>query len=323
MVQFVPLKVDTVGEAWQKWAGKYKHEGDGIPIIYVIRGDGQMMYGKTGSMAGPALRQFMAAQIAQAGRILSDKEATALTEALEGAKKALDQGDTAAALEAIGAVKRIGPPGKIGSYAKAAVEADQFVAKLVADGKAAIAEARQKVSGGDASLESALILVEARRLYSSFPELKTELIGVFRELNKDETARDVIKQAELLDRARSYLSARGGESRAASALRQIVARYPDSAVAELAKAELAKLPEDTVASRPAGPSTTTRPAGPGPSTALSPSAARKKAASSLRMARIFAQSRPDKAKKYAQEVIDLLPDSNEAREAKAILKRLE
>jgi len=47
VVQFVPLKVETAGEPWQKWATKYKPEGKGIPIIYVIRSDGQMMYGKT------------------------------------------------------------------------------------------------------------------------------------------------------------------------------------------------------------------------------------------------------------------------------------
>jgi hypothetical protein len=50
---------------------------------------------------------------------------------------------------------------------------------------------------------------------------------------------------------------------------------------------------------------------------------RKMADSKLRMAKTFAESRPDKARKYAEEVIQLVPDSPQAAEAKALLKGLE
>ena len=322
MVQFVPLKVETSGEPWQKWASKYRPEGNGIPIIYVIRADGTMLYGKAGSMDGPALRQFMMQYLAQSGRLLTDAETTLLTEALDKAKKAQSENDTAGAIEAIGAAKKVGPLGKLGSYAKVAVEADAFATKLEADGKARIAEAQAKLSGGDASLEDALALVEARRMYGAFPDLKTELIGVFRELKKGETGRRDIEQAESLDRAKGYLGLPGGQSRAVSALQRIVTRYPESAVAELAKAELEKLPAEAVASRPST-SSETPPSDSRPSTALSRAAVRKKAASNLRMARVFAGSRPEKARKYAEEVIELLPNSDEAAEAKALLRQLE
>jgi hypothetical protein len=40
VTQFVPLKVDTDGDGWGEWATKYRHEGNGIPILFVIRADG-------------------------------------------------------------------------------------------------------------------------------------------------------------------------------------------------------------------------------------------------------------------------------------------
>ena len=47
----------------------------------------------------------------------------------------------------------------------------------------------------------------------------------------------------------------------------------------------------------------------------------KKVASYLRMANAFASTRPEKSKEYAQKVIDLLPDSDEAREARELLAK--
>lgn len=45
----------------------------------------------------------------------------------------------------------------------------------------------------------------------------------------------------------------------------------------------------------------------------------KKVASYLRLAKTFAATRPEKSKEYARKIIDLLPESDEAAEARALL----
>jgi tetratricopeptide (TPR) repeat protein len=328
VVQFVPLKVDTDGgEAWQKWASKYQHEGNGIPIVYVIRADGQKMYGKSGGMGGDALKLFMVQQLQQAGRVLTEEDSAKLTEALDKAKKALEAGKPNEAVQAVAATKKIGSPGSLGSYAKVAVETDQLVKKLLGEAKARITDAQQKVSTGDAPFDAVLTLVEAKRVYAAFPELKVELVAATRALNKDEKARELLKQAEALDRARGCLDLPNGQSRAATALRKLIEQHPDGPAAELAKKELEKLPggageTPAVATRPAAPRGTADSDGAASDSPPSGAAARRKAASSLKMAKVFLSSRPDKAKKYAEEVIDLSPQSAEAEEAKALLEQL-
>ncbi len=332
MVQFVPLKVDTDGgESWQKWASKYKHEGNGIPIIFIIRADGQMMYGKSGGMGADALRTFMAQQLAQAGRVLTDVEARLLDDAVQTAQKALDEDDTGAAVKALASLRKVGPPGQLGSYAKAALEADKLVEKVLEDARQSIAKAREAIEGGNGSFEAVRTLVEARRVYSAFPELKREVIAATRDLNREDSLREMVQQAEALDRALALGDLAGGESKAAAALERLLEQYPDGPAAEAARQALARLPADagtsSVASRPDRPSTgpaatPARPSRPSPASTMSAADARKKASSSLRMAKVFADKRPEKARKYAEEVLELAPGSADAREAEALLERL-
>lgn len=326
-VQFVPLKVDTDGgEAWQKWASQYKHEGNGIPIIFIIRADGKMLYGKSGGMGSDALRQFMAQHLAQAGRVFNEEEARLLAEALEKAKKAVEEEKTAEALKAVFAMKKLGPPGNLGSFAKAALEADELVKKLLEGAKAKIGEAQQQVTGGNASFDAVLALVETKRLFGTFPELRTELAAATKDLNKDETARELVKQAEALDKALALRDLPGGDAKAASALKRVLESYADGPAAEAAKKHLEDLgvTDTAVAVRPEKPGAGagSEPGGDSSSGAVSGATARRKASASLRMAKVFAETRPDKARQYAEEVIKLMPDSAEAREAKEILEQL-
>lgn len=324
----MPLKVDTDGgEAWQKWASKYKHEGNAIPIIFIIRADGKMLYGKSGGMDSNALRQFMVQQLGQAGRVLTDVEVSLVAETVEKAKKALEEEKTNEAVKTLVPLKKVGTPGELGSFAKPAIEADELVKKLLEGAKAKIAEAQKQVADGSATFEAVLTLVEAKRTYGAFPAIKNDLVAATRDLNKDDSARDLLKQAEALDKALALRDLSGGESKAATALKRIVEQYPDGPAAEAAKKELEKLgtSDMTVASRPEKPTAGTgdekppaKPAG----GALSAAATQKKAAASLRMAKVFLESRPDKARQYAEEVIKLAPGSREAEEAQGLLDQL-
>jgi tetratricopeptide (TPR) repeat protein len=318
VVQFVPLKVDTDGANWGKWAQKYPPEGNGIPIIYVIRADGQKMYGKTGAMNGDVLPQFMTQTLTQAGRVFNEKEFALLEKTVEAAKKSLDAGDTAAAVKTIAALSKLGPLGNIGSHAKAAVEADALVKKLTEEGKAKLAESREKITAGNPPFDAVMALVETHHVYLPLPELKTDLTTAMRDLNKDAALREAAEQAQAFDRAMAMLDTPSAKSRAVGALKQIIAKWPDAPVAKLAQEQLAKLDPAAVAGEPGK----TKPSTGGTTAGGSSVGNEKKAASYLSMAKTYAKNKPEKAREYAEKVIELVPQTAQAREAKRLIEGL-
>ena len=247
MSQFVPLKVETNGEACQKWARQYKREGTGIPIIYIVRADGQQLYGKSGGKSGAALAVFMQQQLQQAGRIYSDAQIAQLNKAVEEAKKALAEEHTFAAIKKLSSLKKLGTPGSLGSYAEAAIAADSLVKTLTDRGKAELATAKEALASDEPSFDDALAMAEVRRIYSLLPGVKTEISKAVREIKKDKKVSAMLKQAELIDRAASAALVRGGKARAIKSLERIAKLKLGSPAGDAAVAKLAEITGKPVA----------------------------------------------------------------------------
>lgn len=240
VAQFVPLKVETDGPDWQKWASKHRHEGSGIPILYVIRADGEMIYGKSGSKEGAELPQFLNASLSSAGRILSDQQVVALKSAVDDANKAISEGDTSTAVKRLAILNKFEPPGKVGSHAAVAIEADSLYAKLVEQGQAALKAAQEKLAGDD-KFAGVLEVIAADRIYGTLPDLKKDLVSAERDMNKDAQLKELVKPAEALDRALALASNKNGAKQAVPALQLVITRYANSPAAELAKEKLSEL----------------------------------------------------------------------------------
>ncbi len=316
MVQFVPLKVETAGEPWQKWARQYPPEGNGIPIIYIIRADGTKLYGKSGPVPGENLGPFLATHLATAGRVLNDAEAKLLTEAVAAANQAIADGDTFNAVKSLCGTKRIGPLGNVGSFAKVAAEADRLIKQFNEEGKARLEEIRTNLTSGSGSFDDVLALAETKRNYQMLPALKVDLTVVAREVNKDAALRGMLRPAEVLDRALALLTLPNYRSRGIAGLKQVVTRYPGTPAEKIARKKLQELDVPLVA---AGTST---PPGAAVSPDVSPDVAKKRASSYLRIATVFSAERPEKAREYAQKVIDLVPGSEQARQAQELIDGL-
>jgi hypothetical protein len=245
VAQFVPLKIETDGDKWGSWANKYSHEGQGIPIIFVIRADGHKMYGKSGGL-GEQLPQFLAAQLVSAGKILSPAQLTQVQDAVDDAKKAHAAGDSLTAVKRLDALKKLGPTGKLGSYAAPALDADKLVAQLVEEGKAALAAAKEQLAGNE-QLAGALGILSANRIYGSLAELKKDLGTAERDLRKDGALRELVAQAEAVDKALALVSSKSGKAAAVEALTRVVTRYPDTQAATLAQEKIAALSDGAAA----------------------------------------------------------------------------
>jgi hypothetical protein len=240
VTQFVPLKLDTQGNDWQEWARKFPTEGGGIPILYVVRADGTLLYGKSGAKEGAELPLFMAEHLKKSGRIFSDEQLAALKSAVEESNKALADGDHWTAVKRIHGLSKLGTPGKFGSFATVAQEADALYAKLVEEGKAALTAAQEKLAGED-KFDGVLGVLVANRVFGNLPELKKDLVSAEREINKDDTLKDVLKQAEALDRALALAGNKTTKKSAPAAFELVMTRYPGTPAAELAKSKLSEL----------------------------------------------------------------------------------
>jgi len=229
VAQFVPLKVETNGEAWQKWASKYRHEGNGIPIIYIIRADGEKLYAKSGGKSGEELKTFMAQQLTQAGLTFTDQQAAQLVSIVDEIKTARAEADDYAAAKALlPLTKAKGVQlGQLGSHAKPAQELDELYKGLVETGTAKIEESKKLLmAGGDDAFPAALNLAEAVRSYSVLPDLKSATGSAEREVKRDAKASLLYAQAEQIDRAVTQAKSPRGKYAGLKALERLTERYP-------------------------------------------------------------------------------------------------
>lgn len=240
VAQFVPLKIDSQKPEWQAWARQYPHEGRGIPILYIVRADGTKMYAQSNELPDDALGAFLLTHLREAGRILSSSELEAVQKAEATVRAAQEQGDTFSAVKALASLKKIGTPGELGSFATSAVAVDQLAAQLHEQGKAALADAEEKLAGDDA-VAGALALVEVKRIYSLLPSLKSEVTSAYTQHERDADTKTLLAQAAALDRAKTLASEPRTQRQGIASLERIAEQDANAAIAELARAELAKL----------------------------------------------------------------------------------
>lgn len=250
MAQFVPLKIHTDGDNWQAWASKHRHEGGGIPILYVVRPNGELVYAKSGSKAGDELPRFLSEHLATAGTIFSDGQLTLIKSAVEESSKSLAEGDLAAAVKRLEVLRKLGPLGKLGSYAAVSLEADALYLKLVEQGTAALKAAQEQLAG-DEKFSGILGVVSANRIFGKLPELRKDLVSAQREITKNVALKEDLKQAEALDKALALLGQKNGSKLATPALEAVVTRFPGTPAAEHATAKLTELGAAVPAAQPA------------------------------------------------------------------------
>jgi len=242
VAQFVPLKIATDNPAsWTAWARKYPPDGRGIPIIYVIRADGQKLYGKSGALSGPALPQMMQAALSQSGRVLSDQQVAKLESAVSEAKKAKEADDPAAAVRALASVSKLGPLGNLGSAAESALEADQLVKQLTEEATTALDNAVEQLAESQQPTQAALAYVKVTNDYAQLPTMKKPLAEAARTVGKQSELSGVLQQAEYFVRAKSNVRDPRTKQKGIAALERMASQTANSEIAKLASAELREL----------------------------------------------------------------------------------
>jgi hypothetical protein len=238
--QFVPLKLVTANnEDWGQWSRKYKHEGKGIPIIYVVRPDGKQLYGRSGSLEGETLLALLTASVQESGKILTDAEVALLQQVVAAAENAEGQ---AAMATALAPILKNSKTGELHSYSELATKVSSLLKEFTAGAQESLDKALAAVAEGTPTFEDVYTLVAAQESYKKFPQFSESLIKIRRALAKPAEIKATAAQARALYRARNLANspAKSTRSRARAALQRISTKYPGTPADKLAQAELAK-----------------------------------------------------------------------------------
>jgi hypothetical protein len=230
----VPLQLDTQGPEWRDWAGKFKHEGSSIPIIFVIRADGESLYAKSGTKEGAELPRFLVEVRKLAGAALNSKQFKDLSAALEKAKKAHEDGDQAIA------VREIGKFANTTSYAAVVKEGKEFATTLLEEAKAELEKAEQQLASSEDELLGAVSVLRIQRTFQPFKDVVKTALQLRSKFQKEK--KQVMAQAELIDAA-AKLEEIKSYDRATKAYQLVAQKFPNSPAAELAKERMEKMEE--------------------------------------------------------------------------------
>ena len=243
--QFVPLKLTTSGKNgdWASWVKRYRYEGKAIPILFVIRADGEQLYGRSGSLAGDALPEMLSAAMQQSGRVLNANEYDLLQSCTTAAAAALDEQDYVTAAKALAPVSQIGPPGNLGSFAAPALLADELAVKVVEQMQQRIGEAEQKLRDPDAAFDGLMTIVSLDRVMAGYPLVHDRTRSLVKAVRRDRELRVHYKPAVALLRARESVESKKSRDRkhAENLYSAVITRFPDSPAHEIARKELAQL----------------------------------------------------------------------------------
>ena len=129
--QFVPIKIDVATDAYKDWSSLFPHEGGkAIPVVYIIRADGEKQYAKTGALGPAALTNLLNSNLETAGTILNQSQVEQLVGVQEKLARSIKRKKWATAIDLINSVNTIEWTDIESSFAQPAVVFQGLVEQL-------------------------------------------------------------------------------------------------------------------------------------------------------------------------------------------------
>ncbi|MCY2967524.1 MAG: thioredoxin family protein [Planctomycetota bacterium] len=299
--KFVILKIDTSTPLWKEWTGRYEVEGDGVPQVIILRGDGKQLYGKTG--APVELDQFLQRHLADAGKILSAQELTDLDKLLKEAQKFFKRKDYSKAIE-------LGQECVHSDcYASTVNEARKLLSQIEDRSKLALKDAEKKLASKDKSLDGAIALLELAKTFEKHTSAYGPIAQALEGRQQDSELAPLFAQAALVTRAQQLESAKK-KVEALAVWQSILEQHPDTPAATLAEKRIADIEKRSGVAQSAKPE-------------VGANGDSKRAASFVRLGKQLLKSKPADARDYFERAIATDPDSAAAEEARELLEKLD
>lgn len=235
--QFVTIKIDNTSSEWQGWAREYRHEGNTIPIVYVVRADGEKLYAKSTSAKGELLPNLLAASLKESGRIFSAREMETLQKTLKMSAEAMEQKDYAAAIRSFSRMKRVGVPGNLQSFAGPAVELDKLATEIVElareEFKAIESDAESLDNASPQSLANAAIRISNYQSnFKSYSVVKMDVRAIGKILTRNKELAQAIRDYEGLVRVEKMKVPESRRETYLAKIKEIAATYPGTVLEE-------------------------------------------------------------------------------------------
>ena len=311
--QFFVLKVDTDSADWPLLQRAFQFNKNGIPAVFVVRGDGKLLYSESGKPRD--MGAFLRKQLDAAGAILDARQLRAIQQAVRDARVAIKRRKLA---EAVAIVKEHGDSG---SYATAALQLAELKDGLVSKAINESDKVEARIANDRRAAHAAIDLVGLRQAFAELPAANEHVDAVWTRLAEDEQHQELMQHAERLRQAAELHKERKYDE-ALAIYKEIAGASPESQAGTHAQTEAAAI-ERRLAARSGGAADDAD-SNPGDSVSEKSSDINaKRAASYIKLAKVFRDKKPDKAREYLQKAIESAPESAEADEAQKLLDELE
>ena len=171
--KFVLLEMERNSNDFARFQAKFPAEVTGVPMVYMLRADGEMIYGQSGAMNAQQLTLLLNQGITQSGRIFSPSELQRLELIFDGARKHAAEGNLTAALSVMTRI------GGVNSFAEVVQRAREKRDELEGVLNGWIEELDRSLAAGRSIHANSYRLAE---LYVELPESATALRNNVRNL---------------------------------------------------------------------------------------------------------------------------------------------
>ena len=218
-----------------------KSPGNILPFLYIVRADGKALFASSGVVDNKRLAMELQSGVAKAGKLLSLKKSEALAAVVEELQDDLSGDDLPVSMQAVTRLKRFGPIGKIPSYAKPAVDANQLVEELRKKCNAGLDAFQEKIAQEDPKFQDFINLAQMVRVSKSIPEIQKRSRRMWTSIAKASETEDLSKQAKKLERAVSIAMQKKTNSEVVAALNEIADKQEHAAAKQYIADEVARL----------------------------------------------------------------------------------
>lgn len=192
---FIPLKLDVNSEQWKSFRKTYKHDGGSVPYVFIVRADGEKLYGSGKRISAEELYSVVENSISKSGRVLSAPQVTALNAAAESAHSHLDDGNLEAAIKALMSVKKIGMPGQLNSFSTAAITADSVAVRIDTEVASKLDVIKTELENEEKAPDAAIKMAATLREVIRWLPRKEDLSQLKKQFKNDEKLNSLLAQA--------------------------------------------------------------------------------------------------------------------------------
>lgn len=193
--KYVPLKIDVNNDkTFGEWMKKYPFSSTGgsyaIPVVYVIRADGEAIYAQPGYPEGKLLTNILRDGIKKSGTILTPKKLDELESSVAKAKSVSKEEGIDKVVEILASVD-----GRDG-FSEAALEAKELLQSVSGKSEKRLEIAEEGLKDESFLTLGALALIEVENNYAQLPEVKEQVEKLMKAYKKTSAGRAALAKAK-------------------------------------------------------------------------------------------------------------------------------